>query len=69
MSFKIKIISRKNGSINTFWQDLFYQGKWKVVGGVIGKVNGREIQKLEEIIIAFSFIRVVIYPKNRYVFY
>lgn len=69
MRFKIQIISRQNGSINTFWQDLFYQGKWKVGGEVIGRVNGREIQKLEEVIIAISFIRVIIYPKNRYVFY
>jgi|GEM_PF-3798773 len=69
MRFKIQIISRKNGSVNKFWQDLFYQGKWIVVGEVIGKMNGREIQKLEEIIIAFSFIRIIIYPKNRYVFY
>jgi len=44
-------------------------GKWYVTGEVIGRVDKKQIQKLEEVIFAFFFLRFIIKPKNRYVFY
>jgi hypothetical protein len=43
---KLLIVKRKDSIIQSFWRNLFYLGKWYVVSGVIGRVDGKEIQKL-----------------------
>lgn len=47
-------------------------GKWYVTGsvGVVGRgSDGKEIQDVEEIVYAFSFIRIIYRPKNHYIYY
>ena len=44
-------------------------GRWQVRGPVIGTVDGKEVQTLEEVVFAFSFFRIIWRPKNRYAFY
>jgi hypothetical protein len=39
-------------------------GKWYVCGDVVGKKNGKEVQEVQEIVYAFSFIRIIYKPKD-----
>ena len=60
---------RPSRAFGSFWGNVFSCGTWKVAGPVIGRVDGREVQELHEIIYAFSFFRLIYKPKNRYIYY
>ena len=52
-----------------FWFNLFYAAKWYTRGECIGYVNEKQIQTLQEVHFAFSFLRITYRFKNRYVFF
>lgn len=61
------IVTIKN--ISVFISNYSTFGRWYVCGSLVGRKNGKEIQDVEEIVYAFSFIRIIYRPKNHYIYY